>query len=66
MRQLVARYAAFNVTWQIVDAFEQYENGREVMKELGLLLKKLDPYQHPRSTGALVTGCRCTAVRCGS
>jgi hypothetical protein len=25
------------------------------MKELGLLLKKSDPYQHPRSTGALTT-----------
>jgi len=55
IRYVVARYAAFNVTWQIVDAFEEYENGRELMKEVGLLLKKLDPYQHPRSTGALVT-----------
>ena len=51
IRYVVARYAAFNVTWQIVDAFEEYENGRELMKEVGLLLKKLDPYQHPRSTG---------------
>jgi hypothetical protein len=55
IRYIVARYAAFNVTWQIVDAFEEYENGRELMKELGLLLKKSDPYQHPRSTGALTT-----------
>jgi Domain of unknown function (DUF5060)/Putative collagen-binding domain of a collagenase len=55
IRNIVARYAAFNVTWQIVDAFEEYENGRELMKEVGLLLKKLDPYQHPRSTGALAT-----------
>ena len=55
IRNIVARYAAFNVTWQIVDAFEEYENGRALMKEVGLLLKKLDPYQHPRSTGALAT-----------
>jgi hypothetical protein len=55
IRYVVARYAALNVTWQIVDAFEEYENGRQLMKEVGLLLKKLDPYQHPRSTGALVT-----------
>jgi hypothetical protein len=55
IRLIVARYAAFNVTWQIVDAFEEYENGRELMKEVGGLLKKLDPYQHPRSTGALAT-----------
>jgi hypothetical protein len=55
IRNVVAHYAAFNVTWQIVDAFEEYESGRELMKEVGLLLKKLDPYQHPRSTGALTT-----------
>ena len=55
IRYMVARYAPMNVTWQGVDAFEEYENGRELLKEIGLLLKKLDPYQHPRSTGALVT-----------
>jgi hypothetical protein len=55
IRYLVARYSAMNITWQGVDAFEEYENGRELMKEIGLLLKKLDPYQHPRSTGALAT-----------
>jgi hypothetical protein len=55
IRNMVAHFAAFNVTWQIVDAFEEYENGRELIKEVGLLLKKLDPYQHPRSTGALTT-----------
>lgn len=55
IRYMVARYAAMNVTWQGVDAFEEYGNGRELLKEIGLLLKKLDPYQHPRSTGALVT-----------
>src|SRR5262249_5370484 len=53
IRYLVARYAAMNITWQGVDAFEEYENGRDLMKEIGLLLKKLDPYQHPRSTGSL-------------
>jgi hypothetical protein len=55
LRYIVARYAPMNVTWQGVDAFEDYENGRELLKEIGLLLKKLDPYQHPRSTGARVT-----------
>jgi Domain of unknown function (DUF5060)/Protein of unknown function (DUF4038) len=55
VRYIVARYAAMNVTWQIVDAFEEYENGRALMKEVGMLLKNFDPYQHPRSTGALVT-----------
>jgi hypothetical protein len=55
IRYLAARYAAMNVTWQGVDAFEEYENGRELLKEIGGLLKKFDPYQHPRSTGALAT-----------
>ena len=44
-----------NITWQGVEAFDEYENGRELLKEIGLALKKLDPYQHPRSTGALAT-----------
>ncbi len=52
---LVARYAALNVTWQGVLEFEDYENGRELLKEIGLLLKKLDPYDHPRSTGTAST-----------
>jgi hypothetical protein len=55
IRYMVGRYAGMNITWQGVDAFEEYENGRDLMKEVGGLIKKLDPYQHPRSTGALVT-----------
>jgi hypothetical protein len=50
IRYVIARYSAFNVTWQIAQEFEEYPGGRELMKELGTLLKKLDPYQHPRST----------------
>ncbi len=50
-RYLVARYAAFNITWQGVDSFEETANGRDLLKELGLLLKKMDPYQHVRSSG---------------
>ena len=55
IRYLVARYAPFNVTWQGVEEFEDYTNGRPLLKELGLNLKKLDPYQHPRSSNAKVT-----------
>jgi hypothetical protein len=55
VRYLVGRYAAMHVTWQGVDGFETYENGRELLKEIGSLLKKLDPYDHPRSSGAVVT-----------
>ncbi len=52
---VVARYAAFNVTWQGLEEFEDYKNGRPLLKELGLNLKKQDPYQHPRSSSAKVT-----------
>jgi hypothetical protein len=51
----VARYAPFNITWQGVDEFEDYANGRALLKEIGLNLRKLDPYQHPRSSNAKVT-----------
>ena len=55
VRYLVARYAAFNITWQGLEEFEDYADGRSLLKELGLDLKKLDPYQHPRSSNAKVT-----------
>ncbi len=55
LRYVVARYSAFNVTWQALEEFESYEDGRELSKEIGLLLKKLDPYDHPRSTGVQTT-----------
>jgi hypothetical protein len=55
VRYLVARYAAMHVTWQGVEDFDSYDNGRALLKEIGGLLKKLDPYDHPRSSGAEVT-----------
>lgn len=55
IRYIVARYAPFNVTWQGLVEFEDYANGRDLLKELGLDLKQLDPYQHPRSSNAKVT-----------
>ena len=55
IRYIVARYAAFNITWQGLAEFEDYSDGRALLKELGLDLKKLDPYQHPRSSNAKVT-----------
>jgi hypothetical protein len=44
-----------NVTWQGIDRFEDYADGRALVKEIGGLLREMDPYQHPRSTGARVT-----------
>ena len=45
----------FNITWQGLEEFEDYADGRALLKELGLDLKKLDPYQHPRSSNAKIT-----------
>jgi len=55
VRYVVARYSAFNITWQGLGEFEDYAEGRALLKELGLDLKKLDPYQHPRSSNAKAT-----------
>jgi hypothetical protein len=55
VRYVVARYAPFHITWQGVQEFEEYENGRAVLKEIGELLKKLDPYNHPRTTHTVAT-----------
>lgn len=55
VRYLVARYAAMNITWQGVQEFEEYSNGAALLKEIGDLLKQIDPYQHPRSTHTIAT-----------
>jgi hypothetical protein len=55
IRYVVARYAPFNITWQGLEEFETYPDGRALLKELGLDLKKLDPYQHPRSSNSKIT-----------
>lgn len=55
IRFVVARYAPMNITWQGVQEFEEYENGRDVLKYIGELLKRLDAYQHPRSTHTVAT-----------
>ncbi len=55
VRYLAARYAALHVTWQGVQEFEEYDEGRALLKELGRLLARLDPYQHPRSTHTTAT-----------
>ena len=55
VRYVVARYGAFNVTWQLVEHFEDYAEGRALLKEIGTVLKEADAYQHPLTTGAAVT-----------
>jgi hypothetical protein len=55
LRYVVARYAAFNITWQGVQSFETYRNGPALLKEIGQFLQQADPYRHPRSTHAVYT-----------
>jgi len=38
-----------------LEEFEDHAQGRELVKELGLDLKRIDPYDHPRSSSAKVT-----------
>lgn len=52
---IVARFSAFNITWSGIPSFEAAAHGRAVMKETGNLLKKMDPYNHPRTTLAAGT-----------
>ncbi len=55
VRYVVARYSAMQVTWQLACSFEDDENGRALLREVGQALKTLDPYRHARSTGAATT-----------
>ena len=55
IRYLVARYSAMNITWQGVQEFEEYKDGAGMLREINGYLKKMDPYQHPRSTHAVTT-----------
>ena len=52
LNSVVARFSAFNITWAGMPSFEAAGHGRAVMKDAGDLLKKLDPYDHPRTTMA--------------
>lgn len=55
LRYIVARYAPMNITWQLVQEFEEYENGKPLMRDTGTRLKSLDPYDHPRSAHTVAT-----------
>jgi hypothetical protein len=55
MTDIAARFAALNITWMGVPAFENLPNGKAILKDAGTLLAKLDPYNHPRTSMAEVT-----------
>jgi hypothetical protein len=51
----LSRLAAYDVTWQGIEAWETYDNGRELLKEIAGYLSDLDPYKHTRSTRAALS-----------
>lgn len=55
LRYLIARYAPMMITWQGVQEFEEYTDGRALLQEIGRYLKQYDPYNHPRSTHTVST-----------
>ncbi|HVV44650.1 MAG TPA: DUF5060 domain-containing protein, partial [Bryobacteraceae bacterium] len=48
----LSRLAAYDVTWQGIEGWESYDNGRDLLKEIARYLADLDPYKHTRSTRA--------------
>jgi len=54
-RFLAARYSAFDITWQLMQEFEEYADGRALCKELGDYLRKYDPNAHPRTAHTVAT-----------
>jgi hypothetical protein len=51
----LSRLAAFDVTWQGIEAWETYDNGRDLLKEIADYLTTLDPYKRTRSTRTNMT-----------
>ncbi|MDP8990110.1 MAG: DUF5060 domain-containing protein [Acidobacteriota bacterium] len=52
---IVSQFSAFNITWAGAPAFDETLHGRVLIKDSGALLKKLDAYDHPRTTMAAAT-----------
>jgi Domain of unknown function (DUF5060) len=52
LNSIVPRFSAFNITWAGIPSFEAAAHGRAARKDVGALFKKLDPYDHPRTTMA--------------
>jgi len=55
LTDIVARFGAMNITWAGVPQFENMPHAKAILKETGALLKKLDSYDHPRTTMAAST-----------
>jgi hypothetical protein len=50
LTDIICRFAPFNLTWTGLPSFENVAHSRAMLKDFGGLLKKYDPYDHPRTT----------------
>ncbi len=50
LTDIICRFAPMNLTWMGLAAFESVAHPRAALKDFGDLLKKFDPYNHPRTT----------------
>ena len=55
LTDIAARFSALNITWMGAPSFENIPNGKAILKDAGMLLAKLDPYNHPRTSLAEAT-----------
>ena len=51
----LSRLAAFDVTWQGIETWENYEDGRALTKEIAGYLKTLEPYKRLATSRTLTT-----------
>jgi hypothetical protein len=54
-KYLASRYAPMMITWQGVQEFEEYDNGRALLAEIYEVIMRWDPYKQPRSTHTTAT-----------
>ena len=51
----LSRLAAFDVVWDGIEAWENYDDGRALLTEIAGYLKEFDPYKHISTTRTLTT-----------
>ncbi len=55
VRYICGRYSGLNITWQGLDQFETYANGRELLQDIAQTIARFDGHHHPMSTFAQVS-----------
>lgn len=63
LSEIVARLAAYNITWAGLPDFDTVPNGVALARETGAKLAELDPYRHPITMLAAVTSSPLASAR---